>query len=323
MSTSVLLVALGAALAVAVLVVGLYVWFDRRRIGEEQALNARLGELATGSISRKEDATSILRQTDESRSILDRYLSGKQLLASVESDTRQAGIRWSIGEFAGFVLGGAMLGVLSAFFIDPYAAVAIGLVGAIAPFVFVANRKAARLKKIEEQLPEAIDMLVNSLRAGYSLQAGMRFVGAELPAPVGPDFSRFYDEQRLGMDVRQALQGLSDRLGTLDARMFVLAMLIQRETGGNLAEILGNISTVIRERINFRAQLDVLTAESKLSAVVLTLLPVAMYFVIKVTNPDYMKPLTETDVGKSMLLYAGISLLLGYLVLRKMSKIEV
>ena len=105
--------------------------------------------------------------------------------------------------------------------------------------------------------------------------------------------------------------------------MFVLAMLIQRETGGNLAEILGNISTVIRERINFRAQLDVLTAESKLSAIVLTLLPVVMYFVIKVTNPDYMKPLTDSDIGKSLLLYAGISLMLGYLVLRKMSRIEV
>ncbi len=323
MSTSVLLVALGAGLAVAVLVVGLYVWFDRRRISEQQALNARLGDLATGSISRTTDSTSILRQTDESKSLLDKYLSGKQLLASVENDTRQAGMSWSVGEFAGFVIGGAMLGVLLAFFIDPYAAAAIGLVGVIAPFAFVANRKAARLKKIEEQLPEAIDMLVNSLRAGYSLQAGMRFVGTELPLPVGPEFSRFYDEQRLGMDVRQALQGLSDRLGTLDARMFVLAMLIQRETGGNLAEILGNISTVIRERINFRAQLDVLTAESKLSAIVLTLLPVVMYFVIKVTNPDYMRPLTESDIGKSLLLYAGISLIFGYLVLRKMSRIEV
>ena len=106
MSTSVLLVALGAGLAVAVLVVGLYVWFDRRRISEQQALNARLGDLTTGSISRKTDSTSILRTTDENKSLLDKYLSGKQLLASVENDTRQAGIRWSVGEFAGFVICG-------------------------------------------------------------------------------------------------------------------------------------------------------------------------------------------------------------------------
>ena len=322
MSQSVLLVALGAGIAVAVLVVGLYVWFDRRRIGDEQALNARLGDLA-GSASRTTDATSILRQTEVSNSILDKYLSGKQLMSAVERDTRQAGVNWSTGEFAGYTLAGAMLGVVSALFLDPYVAIAIGIIGTIAPFVFVLNRKAARLKKIEEQMPEAVDMLVNSLRAGYSLQAGMRFVGNELPAPVGPEFNRFYDEQRLGMDVRQALQGLTDRLSTLDARMFVLAIVIQRETGGNLAEILGNISTVIRERINFRAQLDVLTAESKLSAIVLTLLPVVMYFVIRASNPDYIKPLTETDVGKSMMLYAGVSLLIGYVVLRKMSQIEV
>jgi tight adherence protein B len=323
MSQGVLLVALGAGIAVAVLVIGLYIWFDRRRIADEQSLNARLGDLASGSLSRTTDATSILRQTEVSKSILDKYLSGKQMLSIVETDTRQAGISWSTGEFAGYTLAGAMLGVVSALFLDPYVSVAIGIIGAIAPFAYVVNRKSARLKKIEEQLPEAVDMLVNSLRAGYSLQAGMRFVGGELPAPVGPEFNRFYDEQRLGMDVRQALQGLTDRLSTLDSRMFVLAILIQRETGGNLAEILGNISTVIRERINFRAQLDVLTAESKLSAIVLTALPVVMYFVIRASNPDYIKPLTETDVGKSMLLYAGVSLLIGYVVLRKMSQIEV
>ena len=105
--------------------------------------------------------------------------------------------------------------------------------------------------------------------------------------------------------------------------MFVLAIVIQRETGGNLSEILGNISTVIRERINFRQQLDVLTAESKLSAVVLTLLPVVMYFVVRASNPTYPDPLTQTDTGKLLLLYGFVSLSIGFVVLRKMSAIEV
>ncbi len=323
MNTNILLAALGAAVAAAVLVVALYAWFNRRRLNEQGALEARLGDLAAVSVSGRGEGTKILRDVAEGRSFLDRYFSGQNLLTNVEADARQAGLGWSAGEFAGFVLGGATLGLIASLLVDPYLALAIGLVGVVAPFVFVANRKAARIRKIEEQLPDAVDMLVNSLRAGYSLQAGMRFVGTEMPAPVGPEFNRFYDEQRLGMDVRQALQGLTDRLGTLDARMFVLAILIQRETGGNLSEILGNISTVIRERITFRGQLDVLTAESKLSAVVLTALPILMFFVIRLTNPDYMKPLTDTDVGKSLLLYAGVSLALGYAVLRKMSVIEV
>lgn len=322
MSTNLLFASVGAALGAAVLVIGLFVWFNRRRLEEERQLRERLGDLASGAIGRGREV-SILRQTATSKSLLDKYLKGRGILASIESDAKAGGLNWTAGEFASFVLAGLVLGILSLFVLDWALAVAVGLVGAVSPFIVVANRKAARLKKIEEQLPDAVDMLVNSLRAGYSLQAGMNFVGSEMPAPVGPEFNRFYDEQRLGVDVRQALTGLTERLGTLDAKMFVLAIVIQRETGGNLSEILGNISTVIRERINFRQQLDVLTAESKLSAVVLTLLPVVMYFVVRASNPTYLEPLTQTDTGKLLLLYGFVSLSLGFVVLRKMSSIEV
>jgi tight adherence protein B len=323
MSGNSLYAALAAAIGVAVLVIGLFVWFSRRRLTAESTLRDRLDTLSTGASGRNTGAISILKQDEVSQSVLDRYLSGKDMIAKIEDDARRGGMRWTAGQFFGFVIAGIMLGVLSAFFVDSYLAVFIGLAGAVLPFFVLASKKARRVKMIEEQLPEAVDMLVNSLRAGYSLQAGMNFVGTELPAPLGPEFSRFYDEQRLGIDVRQALQSLTERLGTLDARMFVLAIIIQRETGGNLSEILGNIASVIRERINFRAQLDVLTAESKLSAVILTGLPVVLYFIIRLSNPSYLEPLTNTDTGKLMLLYAGISLAVGFVVLRKQSTIEV
>lgn len=322
MSSNLLVASIGAAIGAAVLILGLFVWFNRRRLEEERQLRDRLGDLATGALARGNDV-SILRTDAVSNSVLDRMLAGKTVLATIEADARASGLGWTGGQFLSFVIAGLMAGVLSTFLLDWMSAVAIGLVGAALPFFIVSRKKATRLTKIEQQLPDAVDMLVNSLRAGYSLQAGMNFVGTEMPAPVGPEFSRFYDEQRLGIDVRQALNSLTDRLGTLDARMFVLAVMIQRETGGNLSEILGNIATVIRERITFRQQLDVLTSEAKLSAIVLTLLPVVMYFVIRLSNPTYLAPLTETDSGKLMLLYGFVSLTIGYLVLRKMSRIEV
>ncbi|MES3032398.1 MAG: type II secretion system F family protein [Gemmatimonadota bacterium] len=322
MSTGLLFASLGAALGTAGLIIGLFVWFNRRKLEEERQLRERLGDLATGAVGRGNDV-SILRQNATSNSLLDKYLSNKGVLSGIEQDAKASGLNWTAGEFASFVLAGLTVGIISFFFLDWTVAIAIGLVGAVLPFVVVANMKAKRLRKIEEQLPDAVDMLVNSLRAGYSLQAGMNFVGTELPAPLGPEFSRFYDEQRLGIDVRQALNGLTERLGTLDARMFVLAIIIQRETGGNLSEILGNIASVIRERINFRQQLDVMTAESKLSALVLTMLPIVMYFVVRASNPEYLQPLTTTDTGKLLLLYGFVSLGVGYVFLRKMSTIEV
>jgi tight adherence protein B len=325
MNTDVLLTALGVAIGAGVLIVGLFVFSNRRRLEDERALRDRLSGLASSGASRGEESgsVSILRKTEVSDSYIDKLLSATPTTSVIERDARAAGLAWTTGQFAGFVLAGAMLGVLSAFFLDWTLAVAVGLIGVVTPFIVLASKKARRLRSLETQLPEAVDMLVNSLRAGYSLQAGMNFVGSELPAPIGPEFSRFYDEQRLGVDVRQALQSLTERLGTLDGRMFVLAIIIQRETGGNLSEILGNISSVIRERIMFREQLDVLTAESKLSAVLLTLLPVVMFFAIKIMNPDYMEPMTNTETGKAMLLGGAVSLAVGYVVLRKMSIIEV
>lgn len=321
MTSNPLLIALGAGIGALALLVGLYVFINRRRIASDRLLRERLGDLATGISGT--DSVNILRGDAESVSLLDRYLKGKSVAATIEEETRRAGLNWSAGQFAGFVLMGLAFGAIAGIFVEQFIAILIGVGCSLLPFLVVSNRKKARLKKIEEQLPDAVDMLVNSLRAGYSLQAGMNFVGTEMPAPVGTEFARFYDEQRLGMDVRQALQNLTERLGTLDVRMVVLAILIQRETGGNLSEILGNISTVIRERINFRGQLDVLTSESKMSAIMLSILPLVLYAVIRVTNPSYVSTLTETDIGKYMLMYGTVSLIFGYVILRNMATIEV
>ena len=180
-----------------------------------------------------------------------------------------------------------------------------------------------RQRQVEAQFPDTLDMLVNALRAGYAMPTAMEFIGQEMPAPIGPAFHRFHEEQRLGIDLRTALLGLQERLGTSDAHMFVLALLIQRETGGNLAEILGNISTVIRERVEFRNQVQVLTAESRLSATILTALPILLFLLIRAVNPSYVASLTDTRAGVILMLYAMVSLTLGTVMLRRMAAIEV
>ncbi len=321
MGDSILIISIATAASVLLLVMGVYLWFNRQRTARERELRARLGSLE--GLNRNTDSVAIMRGEESSDSVLDSMLQGSSFTQRLEESTARSGLGWSAGEFAGFVLLGLMAGVLAAFVVEPLLALAIGIMGMVLPFIIVARKKTQREKKIEEQLPEAVDMLVNSLRAGYSLQAGMSFVGGELPAPLGVEFARFYDEQRLGIDTRQALDNLQQRLGTLDSRMFVLAILIQRETGGNLSEILGNISTVIRERITFRGQVDIMTAESKLSAVVLAAIPVIMFFFLKFVSPDYAAQLTDTELGRNLLLYGVVSLIVGFFWLRRVAHIEV
>jgi tight adherence protein B len=195
-------------------------------------------------------------------------------------------------------------------------------VGAL-PLVHLRRKQRARLKKFEEQLPEAVDMLVNAMKSGYSLQAAMKFVGEEMNTPLGPEFTRLYDEQRLGMEVRNALLNLQDRIDTLDCKMFVTALLIQRESGGNLAEVLTNLATLMRERVGLRGQIDTLTAEPRMSAVVLGLLPVALFLAVFMLNRDYLTPLWTTTAGRVLSIYGIISVVMGYVILRKIGQIDI
>ncbi|MBU6367256.1 MAG: type II secretion system F family protein [Gemmatimonadetes bacterium] len=185
------------------------------------------------------------------------------------------------------------------------------------------GQRRRRAAAIERQLPDAVDMLVNALRAGHALSAAVQFVGEQQPPPVGAAFARVAAEQQLGADPREALDGLQARLGTLDARLLVLAMQIQRETGGNLAEVLATIAQVVRERLEFRAQVEVLTAESRLSAAVLALLPPILFVGVRAMNPEYMAPLTATPAGRLLVGYGVVSLVAGTLLLRQMARVEV
>jgi tight adherence protein B len=179
-----------------------------------------------------------------------------------------------------------------------------------------------RIAAFEGQLPEALDMLVNALKAGYSLQAAMDFVGREFPEPLGPEFARFYDEQRLGIDVRTALLRMQERIATTDTRMFVTSLLIQRESGGNLAEILSTISNLMRERAAFRGQVATLVAEPKASAKVLSSLPPLIFLLLNWMDPEFTRPLLERQAGHYILMYAAVSTIIGYFVMLKLAEVD-
>jgi len=174
-------------------------------------------------------------------------LEGKDFTTAIATQIYRAGSKLSVGEFVLLSLVWASFGFLVGRRFDLLVAPLLAAGFGYLPYLNLKRKAAARLKLFEAQLPEAIDMIVNAMKSGYSLQAAIKFAGDEMPQPLGPEFARVYDEQRLGMDLRNALLSLQERVNTLDCKMFVTALLLQRETGGNLAEVLSNLATLMRE----------------------------------------------------------------------------
>jgi tight adherence protein B len=213
----------------------------------------------------------------------------------------------------GFALGSVMLRSI-------LLGLAMTLLGA-APFIFVQLRRRSRMSRFEAQLPEALDLMCRALRAGISLEFGFRSVGDELEDPVGTEFGQVADEVSLGLDTRVALQNLALRMNTSDMPFFINAILIQRETGGNLAEILQNLATVIRERIKFYGKVRTLMAQTQFTANLLGILPIAVFGGLMLIQPSYIEPLFVPP-GKYALVGSGVLVPVGWLVCRRIASID-
>jgi tight adherence protein B len=202
-------------------------------------------------------------------------------------------------------------------------ALAIGLLAAAVPTALVWSARIKRSEKLSEQLPDALDMMSRSLRAGHSLSAAFRLVASEMPAPASVEFGRAYEEQKLGLAVDEAVVNMTGRCPlNRDLKIFAVSLTVQKETGGNLAEILDNIAETIRERYRFYGKLAALTAEGRTSGLVLGSLPVAMMLFLAVANPKYLTRLFDNPIGQMILLYAIVSWVLGGLWMKRMAKVE-
>jgi tight adherence protein B len=311
----------GVFIGTLVLMVGLYVFVNRRRFAAAEAARARL---ENGDDRAAVVLPGILKEDSVSESpLLNQLLLGRGWVADLERSLELAGTQIKPGRFLMTMAMLASVGLLLGMtWRGPAVGIAGLVVGAWSPVLWLKRKRKSRRDAFETQLPDAIDMLVNALKSGYSFQAAMRFVGDEMAAPLGPEFGRFYDQQRLGVEVRAALLALQDRMDSLDLKMFVTAVLIQRETGGTLSDVLLNIADLMRQRVAVRGQIETLTAEPKMSARVLASLPVVVYFGLAAVAPDFVEPLTTTTPGKAMLIFAAVSVLLGYFIMMQIADID-
>lgn len=282
-------------------------------------------ETLTGKRKKEDEATTILKKSafDRDKNSLLEMLTPN--IISLQKIMTQADchIKPSTLFGIGVLLAGVGATMTWMMGISAFAAPIAGVILFIVPFAWLLNKRRGRLKSFSGQLPDALELVARALRAGHSLGAGMHVVGEEMPAPISDEFNRVYDEQNLGISLEDSLKGLCERIPNLDLRFFVTSVLIQRQTGGDLAEILDKIGYVIRERFRILGQVKALTAEGRLSGVILIALPFGLFLMMLSLKPDYIEKLWTHPLGIKMSVAALIAQLVGALVIKKIVNIKV
>jgi tight adherence protein B len=322
---------MGIAFAVFVVVVGLILgsYFAITALPgmmAQRELDKRLRDVSFSDLAGEGEESSVLRKMVEGpMPVVDKFVKESRQGSGLARLIEQSGVQTTpSGLMLVTVVSAAVAGLLTALFVNrPYATPIAACVGAMLPIFYIMNRRTRRLNRFEEQFPEALDLLSRAVRAGHAFQTAMGMVADELADPVGPEFKKAFDRQNFGLPLRDALNELSERIGNLDVRFFVTAVLIQRETGGNLAEILDNLAYVIRERFKIRRQIRVHTAHGRFTAWVLLSLPAALAVALTFINPDHMALLFHEHMGQMMILGAIVMQTIGYFWIRQVIKIEV
>lgn len=299
---------------------GFLAWNSSR--GPEAARIAR----RLRSMSAKGDVqqASMIRQRLLSKSPqMQALLERMRFSASLDGYLSQSGLPWSVAYLLGLMLAlaGAGLAVGAWFALGWSGLLCAGL--GLLPLLYVRRVRGGRLLKFESQLPDALDLMGRALRAGHAFPTALKMVGEEMNAPVADEFKIAFDEVNFGISMQDALVSLAARVPVTDLKFFVIAVVIQRETGGNLSELLANISSIMRDRIKLFAQIRVLSAEGKMSAWVLSLLPFAAAAVIQVSNPAFLEVLYTSPTGRQMIAGALGLMALGILAMRRIINIRV
>jgi len=256
---------------------------------------------------------------------VDRLVSGTGLGQRLARLIEQSGARITpSGVAVVSILAAAGVGLVTFLFVPQrFAPLVAAAFAAFVPFGWLMHKRSQRLKRFEEQFPEALDLLSRAIRAGHALQTALGMAAEELPDPVGPEFKKTFDQQNFGLPLRDALNEMAVRVGILDVRFFVTAVLIQRDTGGNLSEILENLAHVVRERFKIRRQVRVHTAHGRFTGYVLLALPAALAVALSFINPEHMQLLFRERMGQMMLMGAIVMQTIGFIWIRHVIKIEV
>lgn len=289
-------------------------------LGYSEALTGTEGETQATESSEK-----TLRRDTRISSIpwLDFLLSkfqkerSKSLMILIE----QSGLKIKVGEFLIFVF---LISCTSEIVIDLFFHIPIvGFAFALLPFLMLNILKEKRVEALVKQMPQALDLLSSDLRAGLDIQAGLKHLSEEFRPPIGEEFAKVVVEVNLGLTLAEALNNLSNRVNTMDVQILCTGIIINRELGGNLSELIGNVGETIRERFRLKGMVKALTAENQMSAYLLIALPIGLYILLNILSPTIYNSFANDPTGKMILTGCAVSMVMGYLIINKITKLEV
>ena len=312
-------------IAVVLLIEGAYLTWNSSKGPEAERVARRLRMMAEGGHGDQHHISIIKERLLSKTPAVQHLLLQVPRIAILDRWLLQSGISWSVSELLGIML----LAFLVPFIAGIYFAIpwllrlVLACVFATLPLMVVSRAKSKRLDRIEQQLPDALDLMGRAMRAGHAFPTALKMVGDEMSDPLAGEFATAFDEVNFGISMQDALMNLATRVPSTDLRYFVIAVLIQRETGGNLTELLSSISAIIRDRIKLLGQVRVLSAEGKMSAWVLGLLPFGAALMIQLTNPQFLEVLYTDSGGRKMLAVASVMMVFGVFVMRSIIRIRV
>jgi tight adherence protein B len=322
-----ILIAAGVfVLAAGVIVAAYYGLSSLPALMTQRKIESRMADVTRpAEVEPKLGFELVKRQKDGPLPLVDRLVSetgaGTWLAKLIEQSGSKTGV-------SAVILMAGLLGVVAALGTSALVGGGLGffpgfMFGAAIPFVVLMRKRTVRIRRFEEQFPEALDLLSRAIKAGHAFQTAMGMVAEEGAEPMGPEFKKTFEEQNYGLPLKDALNNLAIRMPLLDVRFFVTAVLIQRETGGNLSEILDNLAYVVRERFKILRQVRVYTAHGRMTGYVLLALPAFLAVALMFINPDHMNTLFTERAGKLMIAATVVMQTIGYIWIRKIVTIEV
>ena len=316
-------VLLFAATAALVYAMGL-----RTRERGTQSLRSRIGVKEPQGRNRTSGSMAIAIERDTRMSalpFLDRMLRRMSVARGLELLLYQAGSSMRVGMFLMIMAAGAMIAYLVGYvvFARLLHALVFMVVGGVAPLLILHHKKSVRMRAFSEEFPDALDLLVSALRAGISFSSAMQIVADESPEPIRSEFAIVVEEQALGLELREALTNMANRVDSIDLKFFVTAVVLQRDTGGNLTEVLDNTSRLIRDRFRILGDIQTFTAQGRLTGLILTCLPLGLAIFMVIVAPEYFHKMWDLPSGRAVLGFGALMQLLGSLAIRHIVNIKV
>jgi tight adherence protein B len=316
---------IAALLVFLAFVVAFYAWRASTLTEGQKRIQEQLRRLSMVGREGSVDPAILRDKRLSDITFIDRLLAALPISRDLELLLYQAGLSWRVGTLillmavtgaAGFLLCALLLH-------RPLVGLLVGATVAFIPYGWVRSKKTKRMNQFSEQLPDALDLMTSALRAGLSFPAALQLVAQESPEPLAQEFAVTFDEQNLGLDMREALTNLTDRVDSLDLKFFVTAVIIQRETGGNLAEIMESIARIIRERFRILGDVKARTAHGRLTGMILSVLPIALAIIFSIIAPKYMVTFFRDPAGQVLLMLCLALQIMGYIWIRRVIQIKV